>query len=134
MATERLPMRKIREILRLRWHQELSVRRTASSLGVSLGAVSETTRRARAAGLTWPEAEQVDEAELERRLYPPAAAAAVQRVKPDPEYIHVQLRRPGVTLELLHFEYLQQYPDGYRYTAFCDVYRRWRGRLQTWMR
>jgi transposase len=134
MATERLPMRKIREILRLRWHQGLSARRTASSVGVSLGAVSEATRRARAAGIGWPQAEQLDEVELERRVYPPPAPAAVLRVKPDPDYIHVQLRRPGVTLELLHFEYLQENPDGYRYTAFCDVYRQWRARLKTWMR
>lgn len=134
MATERLPMRKIREILRLRWQQGLSVRRTASSLGVSVGAVSETTRRATAVGLSKEQADGLADTELERRVYPPAAPLAIVRVKPDPEYIHVQLRRPGVTLELLHFEYLQEYPDGYRYTAFCDVYRRWRSRLKVWMR
>ena len=134
MATERLPMRKIREILRLRWHQGLSVRQTSSSLGVSVGVVCETARRAKAAGLAWPQPEQIDDTELERRLYPPTAHSAVQRVKPEPEYIHVQLRRPGVTLELLHFEYLEAHPEGYRYTAFCDVYRQWRKRLQTWMR
>lgn len=134
MATERLPMRKIREILRLRWQQGLSVRRTASSVGVSVGVVSETASRARAAGLQASDIERLDDAELERTVYPPPAPAAVLRVKPDPEYIHIQLRRPGVTLELLHFEYLQDHPDGYRYTAFCDVYRRWRERLKTWMR
>lgn len=134
MATERLPMRKIREILRLRWQQGLSVRRTAASVGASLGAVSETTRRARAVGLEWAAAEQLGDVELEQRLYPPLATCAATRVKPDPEYLHVQLRRPGVTLELLHFEYLQEHPDGYRYTTFCDVYRQWRARVSTWMR
>lgn len=134
MATERVPMRKIREILRLRWHQQLSVRGTAASVGVSVGGVFETVRRARTAELTWEAAEGLDDAELERRLYPPTPSSLVPRAKPDPEYLHVELRRPGVTLELLHFEYLREHSDGYRYTAFCDVYRRWRGRLKVWMR
>jgi transposase len=134
MATERLPMRKIREILRLRWQQKLSVRQTAASVATSIGVVSGTAARATAAGLDWATVERVDDAELERRLYPSVAAAATERAKPDPEYIHLELRRPGVTLELLHLEYLQAHPDGYRYTAFCDTYRRWRGRLKAWMR
>jgi transposase len=96
--------------------------------------VSETASRARAAGLQWPDVERLDDVALERVVYPPPAPPAVLRVKPDPEYIHVQLRRPGVTLELLHFEYLKENPDGYRYTAFCDVYRQWRAQQKTWMR
>jgi len=58
MATERLPMRQIREILRLRRQQGLSVRETARALGVSVGVVSKTASRAEKAGVTWEVAEK----------------------------------------------------------------------------
>src|SRR5206468_12411894 len=47
------------------------------------------------------------------------------RPLPDCAYLHAERRKPGVTLELLHLEYLEQHPDRYRYTQFCEVYRRW---------
>lgn len=49
-------------------------------------------------------------------------------------YLHTELRRPGVTLELLHLEYLEQHPTGLRYTAFCDVYRKWLSKASIVMR
>lgn len=129
MAKERLPMRSIREILRLRWAQELSVRETARSTGVSTGKVSQVEQRAKALELDWTAVEQLEDDELERRLYgEPKAAGGRQRPKPDPVYMHLELKRKGVTLELLHLEYLQEHPDGYRYTQYCEHYRRWRER------
>ena len=127
-------MRKIREILRLRWEQKRSVRESARSVGASVGVVSETTQRAEAAGLEWEGVEGLSDTELEHRLYPARTTSAVERPRPDPVQIHLELKRPGVTLELLHLEYLQQHPDGYRYTSFCDVYRKWRARRRVWMR
>jgi transposase len=127
MATERLPMRNMRELLRLRWQQGRSVRETALSVGASVGVVSETTSRAKAAELDWEGSEKLPNPELER-LLSPSTAAVIERPKPDPVYIHTELKRPGVTLELLHLEYLQQHPDGYRYTVFCDHYRKWQAR------
>ncbi len=129
MARERLAVRKIREILRLRWERGLRVRETARSLGVSTGAVSQTEARARHLGLTWPLVEALADEELDRRLYgEPKSVGKHARPKPDPVMLHVELKRKGVTLELLHLEYLQEHPDGYRYTAFCDVYRKWKKR------
>jgi hypothetical protein len=93
MAMERLPMRKIREILRLRWQQGRSVRETARSVGASVGAVCEATTRAKAAGLDWEAAEKLGDSELERLLYQSAAVAVVERPKPDPVYIHTELIR-----------------------------------------
>jgi len=125
MATERLSMRKTREILRQRWPLGRSYRQVAASLGVSVGAVHWTVRRARAAGLDWAGVEALADDDLERRLYgvPPEAGAA--RAAPDCAWIHAERKRPGVTLELLHLEYLEKHPDGYRYTQFCESYRRW---------
>jgi transposase len=61
---------------------------------------------------------------LEARLYPSTEKIAV-RVGPDCAWIHRERRRPGVTLELLHHEYLEKEPGGYGYTQFCELYRRW---------
>ncbi len=125
MATERLDMNTIREILRLRWKQELSVRETAASVGRSVGVVQKVSAQAQEAGLDWTAIEALDDAALEGRMYRRAAAPTNERPRPDPIYIHKELRRTGVTLELLHLEYLEEHPDGLKYTAFCEVYRRW---------
>jgi transposase len=62
---------------------------------------------------------------LEERLYGRRTAPTHDRPRPDPVYIHKELRRTGVTLEVLHLEYLEEHPDGLQYTAFCETYRRW---------
>ena len=119
-------MSKTREILRLRWALGRSVRETARATGLSAGAVSKTESRARNAGMTWATIETVDDEQLEHRLYGgPKHVRTPERAVPDALWMHTELRRTGVTLELLHLEYLREHPDGYRYTAFCDVYRRW---------
>lgn len=132
---ERLAMSKTREILRLRWSQELSVRQTASATESSTGVVSKTVNRAMKAGLTWIDVEALQDGALERRLYGGEKHdRGPERPRPDPLWIAKELRRPGVTLELLHLEYLAQHPDGYRYTAFCNTYRRWRAKGKVSMR
>jgi transposase len=125
MATERLSMRKIRDVLRLKWEQARTHRETARSLGVSVGTVCEMLKRATAAGLDWESASSLDDAALEVRVYGPPADSNASRPAPDPVHIHLERKRVGVTLELLHNEYLEQHPNGYRYTQFCDVYRQW---------
>ena len=125
MATRRLPMRRIREVLRLKWVHRLSHRDTARSVGVSAGVVGSILARARKHELDWDAVEQLDDEALEVVLYGPKRGPGQQRPLPDPTWMHRELRRPGVTLELLHLEYLEKHPGGYRYTAFCDHYRRW---------
>ena len=134
MATERLPMRRIREILRLRREQGLSVRETARALGVSVGVVSKTASRAEKAGVTWEVAGGMTDAALEERMYGRPASPSDDRPRPNPVHLHTELRRPGVTLEVLHLEYLERHPTGLRYTAFCDVYRRWLATASVTMR
>ena len=134
MATERLEMRNIREVLRLRWREKLTVRQTALSLGISVGVVQKMGARADAARLEWPRVEALSDAALEERLYGRPAPPSKDRPRPDPVYLHKELRRAGVTLEVLHLEYLEQHPTGLRYTAFCDVYRRWQSTAGVVMR
>src|SRR6202049_1833362 len=131
MPGERVSMRQIREVLRLRFASELPQRAIAKSLGLSQGAVSTYLSRARAAGVVWPLAEDLDEVQLEALLFPALSAiAADQRPMPDWAWVHRELRRPNVTLALLWEEYRAGAPDGFGYSWFCDLYRGWGGRLQ----
>ena len=134
MPQERLSMRKIREVLRLS-AGGLSKRKIAVSLGISATAAGECIRRARQAGLSWPLPEELDDTGLEARLYPPPPKSARDR-RPQPDWpaIHRELRRKGVTLQLLWEEHRAAYPEGYGYSRFCELYRAWEGLLSPTMR
>jgi transposase len=134
MSNARLSMRKVKEILRLTHELELSYREVSTSLGVSVGVVSKTVSRARAAGLTWAEASLLEESVLDVRLNGPLPAPGAARTEPDLQWIHTEKLKPGVTLELLHLEYLESHPNGLRYSAFCGRYRSWLARRQLPMR
>jgi transposase len=126
-------MRKTREILRQKWHLGRSHREVAVSVGVSAGAVGSAAERATAAGLDWAGVEALADDELEARLYPSVAVAAA-RPLPDFAKVHAERKRPGVTLELLHLEYLEREPGGYRYSQYCEHYRVWLKRHHLTMR
>ncbi len=134
MAAERLSMRTTHEILRLRWACGLTNRQIARSCGVARSTVAECLRRATAAGLTWPLPPDLDEAALAARLYPPPPAVVLDRPQPVWADLHAELRRPGVTLQLLWDEYKAAHPTGYQYSQFCVHYRRWAARLDVCLR
>ena len=118
-------MRKVKEILRLRWGLGLGVRQIARSCSVSHSTVSEVLTRAEAVGLSWPLPEGLDEAALEAMLYPALAQTRGGKAMPDMEHIHRELRREGVTLQLLWEEYREAHPDGYQRSQYCQLYRDW---------
>jgi transposase len=119
-------MRQIREILRQKWALGLSHRAVTASVGLGLGTISSVLTRAEAAGLDWAQVQALADDVLESRLYGrPEVAGQRQGPVPDCAWNHAERRKAGVTLELLHLEYLDRHPDGYRYTRFCDLYRRW---------
>jgi transposase len=135
MPAQRLSMRKIREVLRLRWGQGLSKRKTAHSCGVSRPTVDEYLRRAEEAGLSWPLPAALNDGELERRLFPPAPnLTAQERGLPDWPSINLELKRKGVTLFLLWQEYREAHPQGYQYSWFCGQFRDWLGKRDRVMR
>jgi transposase len=128
-------MRKIREILRLRWCCGVSDRVIAQSCSVARSTVAEYIRRAEEAGMSWPLPAELDDAELERSLFPSQPfIAAERRALPDWSEVHRELRRKGVTLFLLWQEYKAVHPQGYQYSWFCDLYRVWRGKQDPVMR
>jgi transposase len=120
-------MRQIRDILRLQWWQGLSMRSIARSLGVSYGSVHDVLQRADAAGLRWPLPTEMDDEALEQLLYRGNQGRPRHRPDPDWAVVDTELRRKGVTRELLWLEYKQAHPaDGYQYAQFCVHYNRWR--------
>jgi len=136
MPGQRLPMRKIRDLLRLAG-SGLSKRKIAASLGIGATAAGECLRRARAVGLAWPLPEDLTDETLEARLFPASTALAeikARRPQPDWATIHRELRRKGVTLQLLWEEHRGAHPDGHGYSRFCELYRTWEGRLSPTMR
>ena len=125
MPIERLSMRQIKEVLRLKFAARLSQRQIARSLKLSTGVVAKYLAAAQRAGLTsWPLPEEMDEATLARRLWPDTTQppAVVQRLATlDFADIHQQLKRKGVTRQLLWEEYAAAHPEGYGYTQFCGL-------------
>ena len=118
-------MHRTREILRQKWALGRSHRDVAASVAVSVGVVAKTVARARTAGLDWDVLQELDDAQLELRLYGRRDLSDPNRPEPDCAWLHQERQKRGVTLELLHLEYLQEHPNGYRYTQFCERYRRW---------
>ncbi len=135
MPAARLPMRKVKDILRLVWGCGLSSRQVASSLGMARSTVGEYLRRAAAAGLSWPLPEGLDEEQMDRRLFPPAVRTGPRaRPVPDWEAVRQELRRKDMTLFLLWGEYKEDHPEGYQYSRFCDLYAEWQERRSVWLR
>src|SRR6266571_691891 len=136
MPARRVPMRRIKEVLRLKLDCGLSHRQIVAALGVSLGAVSKFVSLAEREGLSWAAMAGLDEDQIEARLCPKAAPAKRQRAPPDCGLIHRELRRKGVTLQLLWEEYVEAHgaQATYRYTQFCQHYRNHVGQLKRSMR
>jgi transposase len=135
MPQERISVRKIQEVLRLKWESGLSNRAIASSCSISPTTVSEYVRRADAAGLRWPVPETLDEDQLYLLLFPrPAPSSEREIPEPDWQFMHTELRRKGVTRRLLWLEYRAAHPDGYGYSRFCEIYRDWAKKLGPPMR
>lgn len=128
-------MRKIREILRLKFECRCSNQLIGLSVGVSSSTVSECLRRTATAKLAWPLPDNLNDTELEALLYPPLVKqSSREKGVVDCQYIHQQLKRKAVTLMLLWQEYRERYPQGFGYSRYCDTYRRWLSEIDVCMR
>jgi transposase len=128
-------VRKIREILRLKYLHQASERAIAKSCSVARSTVADYLRRAQDAGLSWPLPVDLDDESLESLLYPPPPPVPDEgRPQPDWDYVHKELRRKGVTRFLLWQEYRVSTTAGLQYSRFCELYQQWRGRQDPVMR
>lgn len=127
-------MHKILEVIRLASTGSLSTREIAVATGVGATTVRDYLARAKAAGVSWPLPEGVSGESLVKTLFKCDRPKVEHRPPVDFEYVHKELRRDGVTLQLLWEEYIQKCPDGYRYSRYCDLYRGWSRELDVVMR
>jgi transposase len=128
-------MSKIRHTLQLLQSGNLSTRQIGAALGISKSTVSEIASYTRAAGLDWEQAQNLSDDELQARLYRPPVARQSRHLEPDYAQIHSELKRAGVSLQLLWEEYQQQHQGAaYKYSAFCQKYQEWAKRLKRSMR
>lgn len=135
MPAERVAMRRVREILRLKF-AGMPIREIARRVGAAPSTVRATLERLGAAGLAWPLPEDLSDARLEAALYANAGTRQGHRRHAEPDWAMVQreLKRKHVTLSILWDEYIACHPDGYRYSRFCELYRAWEGKLSVTMR
>lgn len=142
MPAVRINMRKIKEVLRLKFEASLSHQQIASALGISKGVVTKYVGLAVAARLDWATVESMDEGSLERRLLA-LPVPSDTFVRPDYAQVHRELSGKGVTLMLLWEEYCAQVGEQYspdnpikawRYSQFCENYRQFAKRLKRSMR
>jgi transposase len=132
-------MRKLKEVLRLRYELKLGYQQIGRSCAIAASSVHKYLKRAEAAGITWPLPEGWDEARVEAAVFSRPELAAVgkptARALPDMAAIHEELQKnKHVTLQLLWEEYRQGNPEGYRYSRFCELYQRWRSKLDVVLR
>ncbi|MTI11632.1 IS21 family transposase, partial [Sansalvadorimonas verongulae] len=136
MSDNRISMRKLKEILRMRYENQLSIRKISRSVRVSVGTVSNYLHQFEGAGLTWPLPESFTETALVKALFPDASLSGRKGlIDPDWPQVHQDLKKKGVTKQTVWEEYCQQQPlNAYSYAQFCHRYRVWRGSQKRSMR
>lgn len=127
-------MRKIEEVLRLKYEARRTHREIAASYNISPSTVSEYVMAAKAAGISWPLPDSMTAEELNERLFPERKRAASKIPQPDWAYIYRELKRKSVTLSLLWIEYRQREGEGYSYSQFCYRYGQWKKQLTPTLR
>jgi transposase len=128
-------MKKITEVLRLRYETKLSLNKVALACGLSKGVVSKYISLAKSKGVIWPLEQGVDEAKLEALLFPVKAPAHQRFSQPDYFQVHQELKTKGVTLYLLWAEYAANHLEqAYQYSQYCHHYKQWRAKQKRSMR
>ncbi len=134
-AKRKLTMRHLRHMLRLS-RDGISVRDIAERLGIARSTVQENLKRAEQAGLSWPLPGELTDEALEGRLFARAGVRPGLRRRPEPNWAEaiVELKKPGVTLQILWEEYRAIHSNGYGYSRFCELFRSFERRLSPTMR
>lgn len=135
---ERLTVKNVKEVLRLKLDCQLSVRKIAQATGFARSTIGDYLRRFSCSGLSWPLPSELSDTQLAQCLFsePEKRRDAVTMARPAPDWvlIHEELRKKGVTLQLLWQEYRLAHQEGYQYAWFCEHYARWHGSRDRVMR
>src|SRR4051812_27542317 len=126
MPAERIAMRQVRDVLRLK-AAGVSGNEIARRVGVAPSTVRLTIKRLAVVGLSWPLPAELTDTALERQLFTAAGKKQGHRRRAEPDWAsaHRELKREHVTLQILWDEYIERQPDGYRYSRFCELYQSW---------
>src|SRR3954465_4821386 len=135
MPAERIAMRQVRDVLRLK-AAGVSGNEIARRVGVASSTVRLTLKRLAVAGLSWPLPAELTDTALERQLFTAAGKKQGHRRRAEPDWAsaHRELKREHVTLQILWDEYIERQPEGYRYSRFCELYRGWASRISVTLR
>jgi transposase len=136
MPTDRIAMRRVREMLRLTLDAGLPLSETARRMGIARSTLRAMVQRVERSGLPWPLPLDLSDTDLEARLYGEAGTKQGHRRRAEPDWaaLNRELKKKHVTLQILWDEYIEANPDGYRYSRFCELYRSWEARLPVTMR
>ena len=121
MSKIRIAMRSMKNILRMSLVDQRSIRKISTMTGIPYSTVYDNITLAKARGLTWPQIEAMSDEALEQAL----SSNSKGRPLPDWAYVEKELKRAGVTLQLLWQEHKETHPDGYQYSRFCEMYEAW---------
>ena len=126
MVNRRIRMGKIKEIIRL-YESGLSIRKIAAALFVSRPVVSQYIIDWRASGLKYKNIENISDTRLLELLgKKKQESQKYKELAENFSYYTKEFKKKGVTLYMLWEEYIEKYPDGYKYTQFCYHYQIWR--------
>lgn len=132
----RISMKKLREVLRLKIDLKVSNREIARMLKISCSTVSLYVSTFKHKAISWSQANEMGDDELKQQLFPVQPLSSKRQFcVPNFEYIHKELKRKAVTLQLLWEEYYEAHKErAYSRTQFCVLYQRWCRKLDTSMR
>ena len=136
MSTVPITMKKLKDILRLKYGLKLTHRQIATSLSISPSVVSRYAARAAHMGITdWPLDDTWDDVTL-KRTFLNTKAPLKKHSLPDWQCVHDELKQHKyMTLQLLWEEYADNQPAGYySYNHYCRMYRAWCSTLRLSMR
>src|SRR3979411_1953203 len=136
MPAERVAMRHVREIIRLKFSAGISMREIARRLGIAASTVRETLRRLEGAGLAWPLPDGMSDGDLEAAFYANHGTKRGHRRHAEPDWptVHRELKRKHVTLVIVWDEYIAANPGGDSCSRFCELYRGFESKLSPTMR
>jgi len=127
-------MRKIKEVLRLHYEQHRSHREISRSVDIGLGSVSHYLKRASAAKISWPLPDGISDQALYNKLFDAKEVSKNTKALLDFAKTHQELKKKGVTLQLLWYEYKEAHPEGYSYSRYCGLYQKYCSKLNPSMR
>ena len=132
----RLSMKKIKDVLRLRFITNISYRQISRALNTPSSTTADYCKRFEITNYSIDEFLSLDEDEIYQLLFPEKSLPKTYKTRPKPnvEYIHKEIAKKGVTFELLWQEYKEQHPDGYGCSQFKEYYYKYKKRLNPSMR